>query len=466
MSDFHVFREEDRNFLYFSRSARLYELDRSASMMLSSLFCSGSGSPAFPAELELCPVPGKGISDSASSEFQDLLQKDLAVPPFLPIVQEKADGSNFYQRFSIYLSQACNMSCCYCWNQGGTFGKTSQLMDLKTAKLATQFIAQLAETSTAKEISIKFYGGEPLMNFAALQQTTSELQEKESVLGKKFTFSLDTNGYFLTGDKVHFLAQRFAEIGVSLDGRQEIHDLQRPTKFGEGTWERIVANVAAFPKREILSLRGTLTDSSDSYLEMFLQLSSLGIREIEIQYCQEPYKCYPHFRNVVVDSDRQHAELCQFLNCYIDMIKQYGDPRDIPFLSNLMIYVGRIKRGNRYVRPCGAGIDMLAIDCQGVVFPCIAFADCPEFAMGRVGQGSDLFLPKPIRDYEVDNQSSCSECWARYDCAGGCYATHYEMTGDVRRPHARYCQDIRSKTELYLYALARILEECPWHLGQ
>ncbi len=467
MADFHVFGQEDRNFLYFPRSARLYELDGPASMMLSSHFCSGSGSRVFPAELKLRPVPGEGVCASACKEFQDLLQKEFAIPPLRSFTQETARGANSYERFSIYLSQACNMSCCYCWNEGGTFGKTSQLMDLETAKLATQLIMQLAENSTSEEISIKFYGGEPLMNFAALQQITLELQEKEGLLGKKFIFSLDTNGCFLAGDKVHFLAESFSEIGVSLDGRQEIHDLQRPTKSGERTWETIVANLVAFPKREILSLRGTLTGFSDSYLEMFLQLSSLGIRNIEIQYCQEPHNSYFPLKELIVPSHRQHAELRQFLNYYIDMIKQYGDAREIPFLSNLMIYLGRIKRGNRYLRPCGAGIDLLAIDCRGVVFPCIVFVNHPEFAMGQVGQGADLFLPSTIRDHELDVQvqSSCRECWARYDCAGGCYATHYAMTGDVHQPHPRYCQDIRRQTEFYLYAMARILEECPWHLG-
>ena len=387
------------------------------------------------------------------------------MPPPSGTLWGKSDRGNFYQNFTLYISQACNLSCCYCWNRGGSFGKAEHLMDLETAQSVTQLIAHLAETSTAENFRINFYGGEPLLNFAAIRQITLALQEKGRSLGKEFFFNLDTNGCFLEGDQAQFLAQHFTEIGISLDGRQAIHDRQRPTKSGGGSWEKIVANLKAFPRPELLGVRGTLTAFSDSYGEMFRHLSDLGLRRVQLEYCHEPgYKRYPHFESLVVDPDRQHEELRHFLDHYIDTIKRYNHVGEIPFLSNLLMNIAKVKRGERHTRPCGAGLTLLAIDSRGVVFPCIAFVDYPAFAMGRAEPGAELRLPPPLMDYEVDVHGLCGECWARYDCAGGCYATHFEMTGNVRRPHAQYCHSIKSKTEIYLYALARIREECPWHL--
>jgi uncharacterized protein len=464
MADFHIFGKAERQFLYFSRSARLYELDPDAARMLSILADADLSLPAGLAGLEAAPAL-PALSDGAAAEFQGILREELAVPPPSSSLGAKSDRGNFYQNFSIYISQACNFSCCYCWNKGGGFGKVEHLMDLETAHSITRLITHLAESSTAEDIRINFYGGEPLLNFAALRQITLELLEKSKVLGKRFFFNLDTNGYFLEAEIAQFLARHFSEIGISLDGRQEIHDHQRPTKGGGGTWKRIVANLKAFPNPELLGVRGTLTTFSDSYGEMFHHLAELGIRRVQLEYCHEPgYKRYPEYEGIIVEPDRQHLEIYQFIDQYITMIKQHRDLRDIPYVSNLFANIAKLKRGERYTRPCGAGVSLLAFNSRGVAFPCIAFVDYPAFAMGRAEAGGELRLPPPLADYEVDVHDLCGECWARYDCAGGCYATHFEMTGNVRRPHDQYCHNHRSKTEIYLYALARIREDCPWHL--
>jgi uncharacterized protein len=462
MADFHAFKIAGRMLLYFSRSARLYELDQGAEQLLGTL--SGLVSTATGLAEFLSVQEDSAAPDPAAAEFQSLLRDELKLPPPSGTLWEKLHQGNDYRNFSLYISQTCNMSCSYCWNKGGSFGKTGQLMDLQTAQSATRLIARLAAASSAGDIHIHFYGGEPLLNYRVLRYITLELEAQGRLLGKRFLFNLDTNGYFLEGDEALFLAQHFSEIGISLDGRQETHDRQRPLKNGEGSWEKVVANAKAFPRPELLGVRGTLTATSESYQEMFRQLTSLGIRRIQLEYCHEPgYQRFPEYRGLVVDEDRQHEELRQFLEVYLHEIKQYGATGEIPYLSNLLDNVARVRRGERHTRPCGAGVTMLAIDSRGAVFPCIAFADYPAFAMG-CNPGGDLSLPEALQSYEVDVHQLCGSCWARYDCAGGCYASHYEMSGSVRQPHPHYCHNTRQKTELYLYAIARMREECPWHL--
>ena len=64
----------------------------------------------------------------------------------------------------------------------------------------------------------------------------------------------------------------------------------------------------------------------------------------------------------------------------------------------------------------------------------------------------------------MDDQLPCHTCWLRYDCAGGCYATHYDMTGHARQPHPEYCSNMQGRGEVFFYALTQILAKCPWHL--
>lgn len=465
MTDYHSFQLAGENLLFFSRSARLYQLSRIASQMLSDLAVPLATSHAAPGASG-APRPLSTNEASLYAELCDLLHKELEVPLPVSLTEHDMPGtSNRYQTFSIYLAQTCNMACCYCWNRGGSFGKPGHLMGKKEAGRAIQLILSLAESSSAEKIFINFYGGEPLLVFPVLKRITLELLQHEASLAKNFYFTLDTNGTLMEGPTAQFLARYFTQIGVSLDGSQRIHDLQRPGKYGEETWQRIVTNIKSFPNPKLLGIRATLTVFSDSYLETFRHLTTLGIGRIQLEYCHEPgHHQNPIYQKLIVPGERQLAELREFIDYYIDYISRYKDTRDIPFVSNLLDNISKIRRGNRFTRPCGAGTNTLAINSYGEIFPCIAFVDRSDFSMGQADKGGALSLNESLADFQVDGQFPCHACWLRYDCAGGCYATHYDMTGHARQPHPEYCQNMKGRAEVYFYALTKMLNQCPWHL--
>jgi uncharacterized protein len=462
MADFHAFEKGGEDFLFFPRSARLFQLSPEAACVLSGL--SDPGAPG------ISGVPAASLQhqddvEPLRSELHDLVQREMQVPLPPKYSSNKSVGQNSYQTFSLYLAQDCNMSCCYCWNRGGSFGKTPRLMNKKNAQRVTRLIVSLIESSTAAKIFINFYGGEPLLNFPALKSITLDLLKEEERLGKKFFFTVDTNGFLMKGKTAQFLARHFAQIGVSLDGRQEIHDTQRPAKSGEATWQQIVDNVTSFPEPRLLGLRATLTSYSDSYLDTFRQLTSLGVSRIQLEYCHEP-NCHQDtsYKELLVPLERQLEELTEFVDDYIETISRYSRTRDIPYVSTILDNIARVRRGSRYTKPCGAGMNTLAIDCQGEVFPCIAFVDHDEFVMGRINASGTLTLNKSLKGFEVDSITPCDTCWLRYDCAGGCYATNFDLTGHPQSPDPRYCHNMKSRAEIYVYALAQMLKKCPWHL--
>ncbi|QWV93326.1 SPASM domain-containing protein [Geomonas oryzisoli] len=462
MSDHHAFEQGGENYLFFSRSAKLYQISPLAALLVREFF-PAEGGGALPPPGTMPPQPLLPEENTLYAELLALFTHELSVPLPAAHQQDDAGSENSYQTFSIYLAQTCNMACCYCWNRGGTFGKPGHVMEWSTARRATQLILSLVERSSAEKIFINFYGGEPLLDFPVLQQVTRELMKHEARLGKNFCLTLDTNGTLLEGHAAQFLARYFTQVGVSLDGSQRIHDLLRPGKYGEETWQRIVTNIRCFPNPKLLGIRATLTTFSDSYLETFRHLTTLGVGRIQLEYCHEPgYHQNPIYEKLIVPPQRQLDELREFVDYYVDYIACYKSTRDIPFVSNLLDSINRIKRANRFTRPCGAGTNTLAINSHGVVFPCIAFVEREAFAMGQSAE--ELSLNQSLRGFEVDGQLPCHDCWLRYDCAGGCYATHYDMTGHPRQPHPEYCRNMQGRAEVYFYALTQILTKCPWHL--
>jgi uncharacterized protein len=464
MIDFHAFQQGGDNFLFFPRSARLYELSHPTGLLLSELtregekFAVSDISALFPAD---APRDRLALFD----ELRTLFLKELEVPAPAPSGASCGSGSNQFESFSVYLAQSCNMSCSYCWNLGGSFGKTPRLMGRSKAREVTGLILSLARSSSAERIAINFYGGEPLLDFPALKSITLGLLRQQGSIGKSFQFSVDTNGVLLEGETAQFLASHFSQVGVSLDGREEIHDSLRRGKDGEPTWQRIVDNINAFPKPGLLGLRATLTPLSDSYLQTFRQLSQLRVRRIHLEYCHLPgYHENLRYQSLVVPQQRQLRELREFLDYYIDSISRYRSRGQIPCSSNLLDNLIRIRRGDRFTKPCGAGMNSIAINSRGEVFPCIAFVDRDNFTMGGVDAGSCLSLPEALAEFQVDSKSDCQACWLRYDCAGGCYATHYDRSGEPRQLNPVYCRNIKAKGELFLHAMAQMLKRCRWHL--
>jgi uncharacterized protein len=457
----HSFQIAGTNYLFFPRSARLYQLSRAAASIVKELCTAPS---AVAAEELTFPDPLGQASFHLQSSLHDLIQGELAVTPPAPTDDQLQAGSSL-QAFSIYLSQSCNMSCCYCWNRGGSFGNSPRLMNEQDAQKATARIAALAAESAAETISVNFYGGEPLLNFPLLKSMTLALREREAELGKRFRFSVDTNGWLLEGEVAQFLALHFSHIGVSLDGREEIHDRQRPGGGGERTWRRVATNIGNFPDKRLLGLRATLTAHSDSYLKTFCNLAKFGVRSIQLEYCHDPLSgAAPEGRELVVPLERQQREMTEFVEHYVDAISHFKETCHIPFVSNLMENIFRMRGGARYTRPCGAGLSTIAFNSAGGIFPCIALVDQPEFLMGDSASRDPLVLRQDLAAFQVDQHATCGNCWLRYDCAGGCYATHCKLTGSISRPHPDYCRGMMAKTEVYLHGMALMLDKCPWHL--
>jgi uncharacterized protein len=334
-------------------------------------------------------------------------------------------------------------------------------MDRDTAQRVVMLVSSLATGSSHRHIFVKFYGGEPLLNFPVLERLVLELKHLQERLGKRFHFLLDTNGLLLRGSPARFIARHFNEVSVSVDGREEIHDLQRPDRIGNGSWRSIIHNLATFPKPEVLRLRGTLTVHADPYLESFRQLSRLGVKRIQLEYCHEAgYRRDREYLRLIVPPLRQRDELLNFFDHYLDVLGSYRVLVEVPHLSHLLHEVARFQAGAQRRSPCGAGAKMIAIGSQGELYPCLAFADSGRYACGNLAQ-----LPSPelfsLPGFPASTPEACSSCWLRFHCGGGCCAALSASDGQPDPAHCRLRQD---KAEVYLYALSRILESCPWHL--
>ena len=103
-----------------------------------------------------------------------------------------------------YLTWRCNLRCSHCWVDAGEGGNDECEMDL---------IDSFLEQALLNPISfIKFSGGEPTLCWDKLVH----IVEKTKGLG--ITYALETNGLFLSEEKVNYLKTNKITIHMSLNG--------------------------------------------------------------------------------------------------------------------------------------------------------------------------------------------------------------------------------------------------------
>lgn len=100
------------------------------------------------------------------------------------------------------------------------------------------------------EVKTRFiwHGGEPLLMGFEFFAKIAEIQDK---LGPEYTFSngVQTNGTLLTEEFVDLFKEKSFGVGVSLDGPQWLHDLQRPYPDGRGSFGDVMSGIALLRER-------------------------------------------------------------------------------------------------------------------------------------------------------------------------------------------------------------------------
>src|SRR4029453_3736322 len=91
-----------------------------------------------------------------------------------------------------------------------------------------------------------FWGGEPLLNLPVVYYLAEHVHAEASRRGVTLALNIITNGLLLTPEVVDRLVPYGLNgVKVTLDGDKAAHDRMRPMRGGQGTFDKIVANLKA-----------------------------------------------------------------------------------------------------------------------------------------------------------------------------------------------------------------------------
>ncbi len=356
------------------------------------------------------------------------------------------------------VNTGCNLSCTYCYKEDLDTPANGRKMDVATAKQAVEML--LRESPDEPRYTIVFFGGEPLTNLPLIREIVEWAEPLFAARGKRLDFSMTTNATLLDERTIDFLQAHRFSIAVSIDGPKAVHDRNRITVGGQGSYETVARKVrlllGAYKVRPI-GARVTLTRGTTDVIGIWDHLfNELGFAEVGFA---------PVTAGDVADYNLREEELAEVFAGMKALGERYVEAacegRNIGF-SNLHQLLTDIHEGTKKALPCGAGYSMVAIDRDGDVNLCHRFTGSEMRTFGNVGKGLDRAGLGEFLGQRLEREGTgCATCRIRNLCSGGCYHESYQRYGDPSHPVYHYCELMRDWVDFALGAYARILSSNP-----
>lgn len=211
---------------------------------------------------QLCKFP-KEIKDdvkyilkgnnSSSITNNIMLQKELVKRNLLvPIDRDEnassqLDFMNEITRkvivLTIYPTMDCNFRCPYCYQNHDNKVMSSEIKDG-----IVKFVRKNISKFTG--VVVGWFGGEPLKELESIKEISRQLINICHKRNRTYYASITTNGYYLNLETFNMLFYEcnIKKFAITIDGLADIHDKQRYTKDGYGSFDTIINNLLEIKK--------------------------------------------------------------------------------------------------------------------------------------------------------------------------------------------------------------------------
>ena len=341
------------------------------------------------------------------------------------------------------VSHVCNMTCSYCFAGRGEYGSGGELMPLETGKRAVDFLIE--NSGDLKNLDIDFFGGEPLLNWGVVKGIVDHARRMEQRSGKRFRFTLTTNGLLIDDDVIDFANREMHNVVLSLDGRPWVNDAARKLPDGRGSYSEILPKIKKLVEArggKNYYIRGTFTRDNLDFSEDILHMAGLGFTELSM----EPAVAAPDDAFRLAEDDLPEIG-GQYERLAMEMLKRRGEGRAFTFYH----YKLDLKSGPciyKRIAGCGAGTGYLAVTPSGELYPCHQFVGDKNFLMGDIWRGvENEKLHSEFNGCNMYSRAECIECWARMYCSGGCAANAYRDSGSINGVYRLGCEMFKKRME-------------------
>ncbi|PEP90435.1 radical SAM/SPASM domain-containing protein [Bacillus toyonensis] len=437
---YRTFKMSDKKYLYNTVNNTVFEID---SLILDILKNKGKS----PNELQKI-FKGKYTHKEILEAIENMEEGYIISTEHNKKVIDKSQDFKHEGKLSaltLFMIQECNLRCTYCYGEEGEYHDKGR-MNEKVAFAAVDYLLKRSKPGL-KDLTLIFFGGEPLLNFSLIQKTVQYALEKGKEHNKNFRFSMTTNGTLITPKIREFLEKNKISVQISIDGNEKTHNFNRFYKGGQGSYDIVVERTKEMREANRLTARGTVTPAELDLSASFEHLEHLGFNSIALSPAAYTL------------SDKHYKILTKGMVGLVDKFRSLimeMDYKQALKMSNVVGMLNKIHQGGIKSHFCGAATNFLAVDVRGNLYPCHRFVSEKDYALGNIFEmDSTANQQRFIEDAHVKNRNTCSTCWARNICAGGCHHENLAATKNMQEPPINYCK----MTKTFIDAVMKLYVE-------
>ena len=369
-------------------------------------------------------------------------------------------------RLTVLTTLQCNFACGYCF-QGDhdDHNRHAHKMSLETAQAVVEHAARQMDAIHPERVSMTFFGGEPLLNLPVVYFLAEHVHAAATARGIRLSLSIITNGLLLTPEVVDRLVPYgLAGVKVTLDGDQAAHDLKRPLRGGQGTFDKIVANVRAVAGKVKVSIGGNFdAENAASYPAL---LDFLAQQEFAAQIAKVSFKpvmggaapstpapslpaAKPSRINGIipltavaadgaplggtcmtvagaggVSKGASACDTCHFVDETMGFLREETKKRGFPTIDG--VHMGPCEIHRQHAQTIGP---------DGALYACPGFTGEATFATGHIATPQTPLQARAADRFDrIGAWRNCGDCSFIPVCAGGCSVASHTELGDLDTP--------------------------------
>jgi radical SAM protein with 4Fe4S-binding SPASM domain len=364
------------------------------------------------------------------------------------------ESGELINAIQLNVSEGCNLKCTYCFAdrvderaslQNFEARNDKKLMSLQLAIQSVETITELIQRNVNNTLMIKFFGREPLLNWAVIEQLIDYCESKKSDLN--YYYAITTNGTLFSPEIINKFKQVQAIIVVSLDGFPEAN-LLRVSHSGSETFSMVDKGLSLLKQYDVTcSVASVLSEQNFEHLDEdflnYLQEKSVTQWEVKLAMQND---------GSISRSPLEYAEKLLKLYTYGEKIgiKVTGDWYD-PFST--LFHTTRTTKdiGTHRLAPssCSATDHQVSVEPSGNVFGCRAL----DTRLGKINAFNELLKSSEYKNLSMRtyyNVPLCHGCKLEGFCQGVCLGHSERKFNNIYTPDDTYCNIYRSVFDLLL----------------
>jgi uncharacterized protein len=361
----------------------------------------------------------------------------------------------------------CNIDCRYCYlpNRDSKAVVTPETL----SKLFSQVFAS---GWVHDGLSVVWHAGEPMVLPIGFYQSAFRMIDALRPVDVGVTHSFQTNGTLIDEAWCKFFSEEHVNLGVSIDGPQRLHDRNRRTRSGRGTFDKTIAGIRLLRRHEVpfhvisvLSLESMVSprEMFDFYVEEGIQHVCFNVEESEGEHVSRSFAdagveaAYYRFLSEFWGMSANAPGKITFIREIEHALLQVIRPKDAPF-SNQLVEPFAITSMD-----WGGNISTFSPELLG-----LKNTDYGDFLLGNINRDDLLDLPKRanfakmLEDIETGVTMCREGCEYFSVCGGGEPVNKLAENGSFASTETTYCRVTKMRaTDLVLDAIERLQPDNP-----